>query len=198
MKKLALSILTTSFISLCATAIDHNEFIKVANKCANNVAIDTLIALVKTESSFNEFAIGVVGSRVKQPKSQTEALKTVDKLIREGKNFSIGLAQINKSNFKKFNVTPKDLFDPCTNLTIAQMILRDCYKRAKGTDQERLSKALSCYYSGNEITGIKHGYVNKVLASSDSSEHIPSIKSLYYQSKEINSNLVIETTSTFY
>lgn len=58
--------------------------------------------------------------------------------------------QINKSNFNKYNVTEEQLFNPCTNLSVFEKIITDCYKRG-GT----LKRALSCYYSGNFETGLR-------------------------------------------
>src|SRR5690606_3457574 len=52
-------------------------------------------------------------------------------------------------------------FDACPNLRAGSRILADCYRRAG----EDWGKALSCYYSGNFVTGFRHGYVQKVLAS---------------------------------
>ncbi|MBD6060656.1 lytic transglycosylase domain-containing protein [Salmonella enterica subsp. enterica serovar Enteritidis] len=42
------------------------------------------------------------------------------------------------------------MFDPCENLKVSEKILVDCYKR--GGD---LVRGLSCYYSGNQETGVK-------------------------------------------
>ena len=58
--------------------------------------------------------------------------------------------QINQANFSHYGVTARQLFDPCTNLTVFSKIITDCYLRG-GT----LKRALSCYYSGNFDTGQK-------------------------------------------
>jgi type IV secretion system protein VirB1 len=118
-------------------------------------------AIVSVESSNNPFAIGVVGDRlVRQPKSLDEAMSTVKKLERLGKNYSVGLAQLNKGNFQRFNVRDvADAFDKCTNVALGARVLVDCFDRS----DKDLGKALSCYYSGNFSTGFEHGYVQKVL-----------------------------------
>lgn len=79
----------------------------------------------------------------------------------EDKNYSIGLGQIYKSNFSKLGLTVEQFFDPCVNLTATSKILSDCYVKTEGTLAVRLGKALSCYYSSNELTGFKLVYVDR-------------------------------------
>ena len=80
---------------------DVKQFDSFAQKCAPAISTDTLKALVKTESSFNPYAIGVVNGSIAQPKTFDEAIKAVEQLEAEGKNYSIGLGQINKHNFNR-------------------------------------------------------------------------------------------------
>ncbi len=57
--------------------------------------------VVRVESSYNPYAIGVVGGRlVRQPDSLPEALATVRMLEARGFNFSLGLAQVNRYNLR--------------------------------------------------------------------------------------------------
>jgi type IV secretion system protein VirB1 len=79
-----------------------------------------------------------------------------------GYNYSLGLAQINQSNFKTYGLTRQTAFDPCKNLAAGASILADCYGRA-GNNGRQLGKALSCYNSGNFKTGFRTGYVAKVI-----------------------------------
>lgn len=157
-----------------------DEFDTLATRCAPDVHPDTLRALVKTESSFNPYAIGVVGGSVQQPKSFYEAMTTISELELSGKNYSVGLAQINRSNFKRYSVSPAQLLDACTNLKIASKILSGCFNSALKKDandvKKNLRNALSCYYSGNFVTGHEHGYVKRVIKNSKPS--IPSIAEL--------------------
>ncbi|TBR36966.1 MULTISPECIES: lytic transglycosylase domain-containing protein [Dyella] len=119
--------------------------------------------IVRVESNYNPYAIGVVGGHlVRQPKNLGEAVSTADMLERTGRNYSLGLAQLNKSNFAAYAIaTPADAFDPCTNLRAGSSVLEQCRTRADGD----WPKAISCYYSGNFTTGFRHGYVGKVLTS---------------------------------
>lgn len=122
----------------------------LAMRCAASVHPDTVIDVARTESSFNPLAIGVVGGEPIYPTSVEDAVKHANRLKAAGKNFSLGLMQINQANFSRYGVTSSQVFDPCTNLSIFEKIMTDCYQRG-GT----LKRALSCYYSGNFDTGQK-------------------------------------------
>ena len=66
----------------------------------------TVHALVAVESSFNPHAIGVVGGVLqRQPRTPGEARATANALQRDGWNFSVGLAQINRHNFQRLGLT---------------------------------------------------------------------------------------------
>jgi type IV secretion system protein VirB1 len=136
--------------------------------CAPLIAPGTAHALIATESSGNPYAIGVVaGSLVREPTTLSEAVATARALETAGRNYSVGFAQINKSNFSKYGMTLETAFDPCTNLQAMQGILTACFHRAalRALPQTALRQALSCYYSGNFQTGFDHGYVRKVVAN---------------------------------
>lgn len=127
------------------------------------VPADVMHHIVRVESSYNPFAIGVVGTRLaRQPRTLAEAVATARQLERDGFNFSLGLAQVNLHNLARQGLHNYTLaFDPCPNLVAGSRILADCHGRADGD----WDKAFSCYYSGNFSTGFRHGYVRKVRAS---------------------------------
>ena len=136
--------------------------------CAPLVAADTARALIQVESGGNPFAIGVVGGAlVRQPLNVAEARATVAALESAGWNYSVGLGQINKRNFQRLGLSPQTAFEPCANLTAMQAILSECFSRAsqRAPKQAALRDAFSCYYSGNFLTGHRHGYVGKVLTA---------------------------------
>lgn len=184
--------------SLSVDAQSFDEFDALADKCAPDVSKDTLQALIKTESSMNPLAIAVVGGKVKQPSTLSDALALVKELEKNGSNYSLGLGQINKKNFDRLGVTAEDMFEPCKNLQAAQLILKECFLKAQKEDKtegKQLGDALSCYYSGNEQTGYK-GYVQQVVSNADkyASVKIPSIQSV---KKELNNrSAVVAVTST--
>ena len=118
--------------------------------------------VVNVESSRNPFAIGVVGGRLaRQPRTLGEAVATAKMLEQNGYNFSLGIAQVNRYNLAKYGLSSyQQAFEICPNLQAGARILRECYDRAQDW-----GKAFSCYYSGNFVTGYRHGYVQKIFAS---------------------------------
>ncbi len=157
--------------------MDAAIFLALALSCAPQVHPDTARAIVSVESGFNPYAIGVVGGAlVRQPRNRAEALATIDALHATGWNYSVGIGQINVTNFARLGVTPGTALDPCTNLTAMQAVLGECFERASpGADaQEALRRALSCYYSGNFSTGVRHGYVGRVVATAHAHSPRPS------------------------
>ncbi len=145
--------------------MDTGTFSALALACAPLVHASTAHALVAVESSFNPHAIGVVGGVLeRQPRNRAEALATVTRLRATGWNFSVGLAQINVHNFERLGLTPASAFDPCENLRAMQAVLTECFDQSAPdrSDQAALRRALSCYYSGNLVTGFRQGYVQRV------------------------------------
>lgn len=131
------------------------NFIDAVHQCSPLVSEDTMMGIVKTESNFNPYAIAEIiknGSRVRvishAPRSKEEASQVIARLQKEGKNYSVGLAQINKINFGRLGVNAYDLLDYCDNLRASQKILQECYFKYKD-----VNKMLSCYYSGNPRVG---------------------------------------------
>lgn len=143
--------------------------------CAPFVHQQTLHALVKVESGFNPFAIGVVRGRLeRQPRNAVEAVATAKELERLGYNYSVGLAQVNKHNFRKYGLSIETAFEPCQSLRAGAEILRGCFQSAKSrfaTEQNALRGAFSCYYSGNFQTGFhpdfkgQLSYVDKIVGN---------------------------------
>ena len=107
----------------------------------------------RVESGLNPYAIaeslpsgkGVISHF---PTSRDEAISLTGRLAAQGRRYSVGLMQITSTNFRHYGVTASDLLDPCTNLSVFEHILTDCYHRGSS-----LKRALSCYYSGNFTTG---------------------------------------------
>ena len=140
----------------------------LAIACAPLVHPGTALALVAVESGFNTNAIGVVGGVLeRQPRNAAEARATVATLQRQGWDFSVGLAQINQRNFERLGLSLGSVFDPCENLRAMQTVLVECFERAARQSKRgvALGPALSCYYSGNFVTGYEHGYVGRVVSA---------------------------------
>jgi type IV secretion system protein VirB1 len=159
--------------------MDTATFLALALACSPQVHPDTARAIASVESSFNPYAIGVVGGQLdRQPRSRAEALATIDALHAAGWNYSVGLGQINIGNFPRLGLTARTALDPCANLTAMQAVLGGCYARAAVSRpaQTALRFALSCYYSGNFTTGMRHGYVRKVVLTSAAASALPNRK----------------------
>ena len=136
-------------------------------RCAPTVHVTTMRRLVEIESSFNPYAIGVVGARLqRQPRSYQEALATITWLDANDFNYSVGLAQINRHNFRPHGLTPALALQACPNLAAGAAILGSCFRRASlhNAPQAALRAAFSCYESGNFTTGFRDGYVQKIIA----------------------------------
>ncbi|WLI91086.1 lytic transglycosylase domain-containing protein [Massilia sp. R2A-15] len=143
------------------------DFDAMLQSCAPAVHASTMRRLVEVESSFNPYAIGVVGARLqRQPRTYQEALATIIWLHAKGYNYSVGLAQINRYNFSTHGLTPASALLACPNLAAGAAILTDCFRRANSQDQPQaaLRAAFSCYESGNFTTGFRDGYVQKIVA----------------------------------
>ena len=125
------------------------------------VPVQTMAHVVRVESGFNPYAIGVVRGRLaRQPRNLAEAVATANMLERLGYNFSLGIAQVNRYNLVRYGLgSYAKAFETCPNLQAGARILRECHDRAGDW-----GKAFSCYYSGNFTTGFRHGYVQKVMA----------------------------------
>lgn len=124
--------------------------------------------LVRAESSFKRFAIGVNGAnrRSYNPGSREEAAQIARDLIAQGQSIDMGLGQINSKNLEWLNLTVETVFDSCANLTASEVVLRDGYDRARkqGSDpQTALHQALSAYNTGTFTRGFSNGYVERVM-----------------------------------
>ena len=161
------------------------DFITLAQQCAPQVSPATMAAIVRTESSFNPYAIGVVHARLlRQPASLEEATATVRALEASGWDYSVGLAQVNRANWSRYGMSVQNAFDPCLNLAAGAAILQDCYAQARKSRsdvQGALRASLSCYASGDFTTGYRTGYVQRVVqnvADSVSAHLVPSVPAI--------------------
>ena len=142
------------------------DFIALASTCAPEVSADLLYRIASVESAFNPYAIGVVGARLeRQPRNLDEAIATATRLEADGHNYSLGLVQINRKNFKAMGLDRVTAFDPCSNLRAGARIYLDCYGRAASTGAQRMTNALSCYNTGSMTAGYRLGYVAKVVTA---------------------------------
>lgn len=162
------------------------EFIALAEQCAPAIDKSITLAIVKQESAFNQYSIGInkVGKKLAhQPHDYKTAVITAEKLINDGYNIDMGYAQINSANLKKLGLTVSQIFEPCNNLKAMQFILSECYYRSGNHDvNTKLTRAFSCYNTGNHTKGFSNGYVRSITKylnnylSSNSQKLINSVK----------------------
>lgn len=141
--------------------------IALSQRCAPQVAPETLAAVARVESRFNPYAIGVNGSSrlAQQPRSKDEAIRIATRLLARGENIDLGIGQINSSNMEWLGLSVADAFDPCKNLAAAGRVLTTNYRSVAATaptQQHALRVALSMYNTGSQTRGFRNGYVRKV------------------------------------
>lgn len=175
--------LTGLLASQAALAAPATDFHALATKCAPGVSSQTLAPIVKVESHFNPYAIGVVGGRLeRQPANKEEAVATAKALDAAGHKYSAGMGQVFRGNWAAYGLTTETVFEPCGNLRASSGIFESCHTRAKAefpNEQLALQAAYSCYYSNNFTTGFKPdfagqpSYVQKVMLSAAELESQP-------------------------
>lgn len=139
--------------------LSPTSFLALAMQCAPSVHPDTVLDIARVESGFNPYAIAEIIPKSERqpdkpnvisyhPKTDADAIRLINQIEQKKRRYSVGLMQITSTNFNHYRVTARDLLVPCTNLTVFEKIITDCYQRGGS-----LKKALSCYYSGNFSTG---------------------------------------------
>ena len=143
----------------------------IALTCAPQVNAQTLSAIVKTESNYNELAININGKEklARQPENEAEAVSTARWLIQNGYSVDMGLSQINSKNLPGLGMTVDEVFDPCKNLAAAAQILQSNYVIARQTNDDKTAtlQSLSAYNTGSFKKGFENGYVQKVISAVD-------------------------------
>ncbi len=139
--------------------LSTTAFLAIAMQCAASIHPSTAFDVARVRSGFNPYAIAEIVPKAGPsfgnqhiishlPASRGDAEHILRRLSAQDCRYSVGLMQITSTNFRHYGVSATELLDPCTNLSVFEHILRDCYRRG-GT----LKRALSCYYSGNFSTG---------------------------------------------
>lgn len=139
--------------------LSTTAFLAAAMHCAASIHPSTALDVARVESGFNPYAIAEIVPKARGasgdnpvishlPANRADAERIIHRLAIQDRRYSVGLMQITSTNFRHYGVTATDLLDPCTNLSVFERILSDCYRRG-----DTLKRALSCYYSGNFRTG---------------------------------------------
>lgn len=131
--------------------------------CAPGIEQGLATRLIRQESGFNPYAIGLDGKAVlkEQPQSLEDAVRVARSLVRQGKKFSIGLAQVHINNVRRLKLTWSQAFDPCLNVGYGQTILKAFYAKAEASGlrgDEAVLAALRGYNSGNIYASVSQDY----------------------------------------
>jgi type IV secretion system protein VirB1 len=143
------------------------DLYQIARACSPQVAPQTMVTLIKTESRGNYLALGLNGARLlHQPQNESQARAWIKYLTDAGYNFDVGLTQVNIATIRKYKLGPEKLLDPCLNVKVGGIILTQNYLMAAKTtanSQLALRKALSLYNTGNQQSGFSNGYLQRIL-----------------------------------
>lgn len=144
-------------------------------QCAPSAPANIIEAIIRTESGLNPIAINVnCGLKLaRQPASRKEAEAWVRWLKANGYNFDAGLMQINSGNWAKLGLTPESVFDVCENIHAGSELFSQNYSRATrafGPGRTSLVSALSAYNTGDFNSGIRNGYVSRVVQNTRTAE----------------------------
>lgn len=139
------------------------------DQCAPQISPVLMQALVRTESAWQPFAIGMDKAQgtVKQPATLAAAIATAKELAAAGRKFSVGLAQIHVSNVALYGMTWEQAFDACQNLAVGQKILWNFYHRASASGYSGVAAiwaALRGYNSGSVDRTVSDEYANRIFA----------------------------------
>lgn len=150
--------------------LDVPTLLALAPVCAPAVAPQTLLAVAKAESGFDALAIGVNGQRPLRLSfpNRAAAAQAARRLIADGHDIDLGLAQINARTLGRLGLPVDAAFDPCRNLAASAKVLEAGYARAAprpGEEQAGLRTALSFYNTGRPDRGFRNGYVSRVVAA---------------------------------
>ncbi|MGL9751198.1 MAG: lytic transglycosylase domain-containing protein [Symbiopectobacterium sp.] len=141
--------------------LSTTAFLALAMQCATTVHPDTALEVARVESGFYPYTIAEIIPQAERkpgnngvishyPKSKDEALSIIDRIEKKKRRYSVWLMQITSTNFNRYGMSARDLLTPCTNLSVFEKIITDCYQRGGS-----MKRALSCYYAGNFSTGQK-------------------------------------------
>lgn len=131
-------------------ALTVAAFMSLAVSCAPQVAPETLAAIARAESSFNEFAIHDNTTRQSHaPTSKEEAVAITTRLLAAGHSIDAGILQINVGNWGWTDLTLETAFDPCANIRAGATVLTQ----------------ISRYNTGSSTAGFRNGYVTRVVSA---------------------------------
>jgi len=148
-------------------ALQLDQFVDLARRCAPDVSPQTLAALAGMESGFARLAIHDNASGIAiVAASDAEATSRAEIAIAAGHSLDLGLMQINSANLGGLGLTVEDAFDACRSIAAGAKVLRDAYAGGESYEEQQraLRVALSRYNTGDAQRGFANGYIRQVEA----------------------------------
>ena len=139
----------------------------LARTCAPEIATETVVPLVLTESGGDPLQVNVNRGPRLHAGSVAEGAAVVRRYVAAGYTVDVGLAQINSANFARLGVTVEQAFEPCTSLRLASIVLQQGYGLARRyyAGLDAVSATYSLYNTGTLTRGIRNGYVGRVWSA---------------------------------
>jgi type IV secretion system protein VirB1 len=108
-----------------ASLVTPDTFAKLAAACAPSVAPETLAAVARTKSGFDDTDVhDNTTGRTYRPATRAEAIALATELVVVDRHLvDLGLMQINSANLADVHLTITDAFDPCHSLTASARVL---------------------------------------------------------------------------
>jgi type IV secretion system protein VirB1 len=168
-------------VVLPAQQLTLTEFHSLERTCVPEADNRELLALARTESNFNPWALsvnrpvelarrmGYASGRLylkHQPKTKAEAIRWSRELAAAGVAVSVGILQV---NLERGPYSVEQLLDPCTNLKEGWAIFLRAYRnevRHFGEGQRAVLAAYGAYNAGSPREGFRNGYVLSILKNS--------------------------------
>lgn len=155
MKKLVMFILFFLLIPAMAHAQSSKDIIRIFQEESKrfDVPVILLLAIAKTESNYNPWALNIAGKGY-QPKSKNEAVNILKN--NRKKSFDVGIMQINSWWLRKYNIPYEVALDPRINIMLGAYIMAHNMESKGGLNW----KSIGAYHSPNQKRQIN--YFNKV------------------------------------
>jgi len=178
-------------ISVRAASMPLRDFTALATRCAPSVPMETLIAVARTESGIDPWALHDNTAGVSmRPNTLDKAIADAEQQMNRGDSVDLGLMQINSANLSTLGMSVADALDPCSSLAGGATILRAAYGggSTSADQQVALLMALSRYNTGTPFKGIMNGYVRTVIANDPANGNSPSISGVEGTAEHVDPN----------
>lgn len=123
-------ILTSCFPVLALAAIEHEEYFHNAAH-EMQVPVDVVKAISRVESRGQPYLLTIAGKRY-MCDTKTEALIIARKAHAEGKDFDVGMMQVNNSVLSRYGIPLDAALDPAANILLGAYLLRAAIKHTGG------------------------------------------------------------------